>query len=270
MSPQNDNIRLQEAKETLEDSLQYLVNDAKNYDKGNLRSIKRAAGTLRTLLYDPDRVNHNSNSQSLLKYLKVKNEIQMQSYVKPLDKGTINYNCLYFARFKDRRTNQKYYDTFLFYPKNSTPQHLSFDDWWNEKIITFNDVNNQIDSSITREQLIKVEANKDGIDHFDANIRGNGAHEYFGFKRGHTGFHITKVTNPLAYAAIIGGDYDPDETDIVGYDLNLALTRQVVHEVLISLLPYFDLGIEYRPDFNTNWNNKLNAIGWHLNVVKKE
>lgn len=273
MSPQENNIRLEEAKETLEDSLQYLINDAKEYDKGNFRAIKRAAGTLRTLLLDPPNPRPNSNTESLLHVLDVKDDVTMKSFVKPKTADAIDYNYIYFARFKDTRTRNKYYDTFLFHPE-SEPRCLDFNTWWKENLITFKGnvygEDTEIDSSMSRENLIKMEANKDGIDHFDKDISGKTSKDYFGFKRGNTGFHIRGPVNPIIHAQLLGGEYDPTETDISGRDINLALTRQVVHEVLISLLSHFDLQLDYKPDFETNWQSKLNRIGWKFNVYNKK
>lgn len=121
MSPQDNDIRLAEAKETLESSLQYLIADAKEYDKGNFIAIKRSVITLRTLFYDS-----NNNSRSLLTYLNAKNDLQMKSFVTPFQKEVINYNNIYFARFKDRRTKKKYYDTFLFFPGEDKPRTLPY------------------------------------------------------------------------------------------------------------------------------------------------
>lgn len=264
MSPQDNDIRLAEAKETLENSLQYLIADAKEYDKGNFIAIKRSVITLRTLFYDS-----NNNSRSLLTYLNAKNDLRMKSFVTPFQKEVINYNNIYFARFKDRRTKKKYYDTFLFFPGEDKPRTLSFDCWWNEKIITFKDSNDEKDSSLNREQLIKIESNKDGVAHFDANIRGKAPRNYFDFKRGNTGIFIKQISDPLTHLVMVGGDFDPNDTNIIGQDLNLALTRQIVHETLISLIPYFDIPLNYDPDFKHNWLNKLNSIGWKLNVSDK-
>lgn len=269
MSPQEMNIRLEEAKETLEDSLQYLINDAKEYDKGNFKAIKRAAGTLRTLLLDPEKPRPKSKTESLLHVLNVKDDVTMKSFVKPKTADAIDYNYIFFARFKDRRTRNKYYDTFLFYPEGA-PRNLDFNTWWNEDLIIFKGnvygEDKPINSSISRKDLIKIEANKDGIDHFDKDISGETSKNYFWFKRGRTGFHIMGPVNPIIHAQLLGGDYDPNETDISGHDINLALTRQIVHETLISLLPYFNLQLNYKPDFDTNWHAKLNRQGWKFNV----
>lgn len=275
LSPQENNIRLEEAKETLEDSLQYLINDAKEYDKGNFKAIKRAAGTLRTLLLDPKNPRPKSNTESLLHVLDVKDDVTMKSFVKSKTADAIDYNYIYFARFKDTRTRNKYYDTFLFHPNLDTnPRYLDFNTWWEENLITFKGniygEDTEFDSSISRENLITIEANKDGIDHFDKDISGKASKNYFWFKRGKTGFHIQGPINPILHNQLLGGDYDPNETDISGHDINLALTRQIVHEVLISLLPYFNLQLDYRPDFETNWHAKLNRMGWKFNVSNKK
>lgn len=260
MSPQD--IRLQEAKDALQENLSYLIRDARDYDNGDFQTIKRSAGTIRTLFYD------TKNSTSLLKVLKLKDTLTMKSYVQHIDKEVINYSDIYFVRYKDRRTKAKYYDTFIFYPTDdSKVSTLSVEKWWNENIITFNDKNQGKDGSLTRQDLIKVIANKEGIAHFDTAMDGKIPRRYIGFKRGYTGVHIESINSPALFHRLIGGDYSPDEQDIYGVDLHLALMRQIVHETLISLIPATNSNLVYKPNFKRNVDQRLNQEIWRLNAT---
>lgn len=262
MSPQD--IRLQEAKDTLQENLSYLIRDARDYDNGDFQAIKRSAGTIRTLFYD------TKNSTSLLKFLKLKDALVMKSYVQHIDKEVINYSDIYFVRYKDRRTKAKYYDTFIFYPTaDSKVSTLSVEQWWNENIITFNDKNQGKDSSLTRKDLIKVIANKEGIAHFDPSMNGKKPRKYIGFKRGYTGFHVESINNPVLFHRLIGGECSPGKQDIYGVDIHLAFMRQIVHETLISLIPATKSNLVYEPDFKHNFSQRLNQEIWHVNATHK-
>ena len=47
-------------------------------------------------------------------------------------------------------------------------------------------------------------------------------------------------------------------------DINLPLTRQVVHEVLISFNKTGKYHVNYHPDFLTLYNGKLNKRAWNM------
>lgn len=181
-------------------------------------------------------------------------------------KKSYSDSCADYSYFKIARfdvpdfvtPSKRYYDTYLFAPKNDyKPDYwLPFNKWWHGKLITLKYVEEQF--SFTRQNIVMIEANQDGGAHFDANIQPY----YEWFKNGATG-PVLKTRNKKLYQGLFGGDIKslkPDDLIFKPKDINLAMTRQIVHEVLLSImqLKRLTFQVNYEPDFNHNINNRLN------------
>lgn len=270
MKVNRDNLE-EELANSLLTSLYDLVDDAKRYDNGDINAIKRSAITLRSLLYD------KPYSHSLLNQMGLDRNVQFASFAKSYDdySTAISFNRLLFTRFKIKNSlliKHPFYDTFMFYPDHEQPyDFLSFNDWWNQDLITFRNDDSSVDNSITRKDLILAEANQDGPAHFDQRIN----KIYKGYRDGLTGFIAGKdghKINPVLHKFYIGG-YDIDKNTIQEATrptgITLSLTRQVVHEVLISLNQHGRYRLTYNPDFDKMFKAKLNYMGWRMFVLKK-
>ncbi|HJF10516.1 hypothetical protein [Limosilactobacillus oris] len=265
MRTARNNLRL-ELENTLIDSLNDLASDAKRYDSGDVYAIKRSSITLRSIFYS------KQNNPSIIKQLGLEDKLKLATYSKDYSNldSIFSFNNLFFARFKQQNkllVHQPFYDTLLFYPgKNQPYGYLSFSDWWNQPLIAFKDSSNGIDDSLPRKTLIIKEANQDGPAHFDERID----ELYQKYRSGNNSFSFGvngHPANPAIFEACIGG-YTLDPTTIYKAvkprDINLPLTRQVVHEVLISFNKTGKYRVNYSPDFKTLYNGKLNKATWNL------
>lgn len=249
-----------EAQRQLKVSLEDLVNDAERYDKGDFDAINRSSATLRTIFY------HNKRNKSLVQFLGLENKLRMFSFApQRRAKSVASFGDNYFARFKQPNviTNKpEYRDMFIFNPFDDKPRNLSFPEWWKEPIVYF------ASSNLTRETLILAAANADGAAHFDEKYK-EAFKDYVNFKNGYTGYRIRPGTGPIAFWNLIGGSYDPSK-EIVIRDLPLALLREAVHETILSFQKLHNYYVNYKPNFNYNWQRKTNYIGWHFALEQKE
>ena len=259
------NLRL-ELENTLIDSLNDLVSDAKRYDSGDVFAIKRSSITLRSIFYS------KPNTPSIIKQLGLEEKIHLATFSKDYSNqdSIFSFNHLFFARFKRQNKllfHQPFYDTLLFYPGKAQPyEYLTFSDWWNQPLVTFKDSSNELDDSLQRKTLIVKEANQDGPAHFDERID----ELYQKYRSGANSFSFGvdgKPVNPAIFETYVGG-YMLDPSTIYKAvkpkDINLPLTRQVVHEVLISFNKTGKYHVNYHPDFLTLYNGKLNKRAWNM------
>lgn len=239
-----------DVKQQLIECFEALISDALSYDSGNFKSIKRSSGVLRMLFYD------TTNSHSIINQIDNKSKIPMVSFSNYKEKDYLYYGQIFCARFWELppAINQ-HYDTFLFYPDKANCFNVSFTDWWNGVVFRLDD------TKFTRGNLILSIANKDGGVHFDPTIDEG----YIHLINGDTGFKINpKENNHL----ILGGSPNANNEEVKFKDLHLALMREIVHESILSLNRYFGIQIEYHPNFDYNWNRKLNQVAFHFKLVK--
>lgn len=253
--------------ESFKDALADLTFDAARYDKGDFKAIKRSAITLRTLLYT------NGRNTSIIEQLGL-NSIKFATFAKDYSnfESAISFNNLLFARFQIKNNvvlKPSFYDTMLFQPNN--PKHpinyLDFEDWWHQPLIVFKDKQKDEDKSLTRAHLVLKEANQDGPGHFDEKIDDI----YQQYKNGKTGFVAGGINNPIVHQFYIGGyDLNQDELGKITHirDVNLSLTRQIVHELLITVNKFTSYYVKYNPDFKYNFKRKLNYFAWNMTATK--
>lgn len=267
MKVDRENKRI-ELVESLKTSLNDIVYDAQRYDKGNFNAIKRSSITLRSLLYTTNR------NESIFTQLGLDNELKFATFTKDFSKykTAISFGALGFARFKVKNNvaaKPLFYDTMIFSPTkpNKPIDYLNFTDWWDQPLIVFRDHDKGTDTSLTRKHLILKEANQDGPAHFDDKIDDI----YQQYKNGKTALVAGGVSNPVVHQFYIGG-YTLNK-DTLGKpthikDVTLSLTRQIVHELLITINKNSHYYINYKPDFEYNFKRKLNYFSWWLSATK--
>lgn len=239
----------------LQDSIKDLVSDANRYDYGDFRAIKRSAVTLRLLFYD------THQQTCLLTHLGDKNKIIMQSFRERVTyaKG-LSYGDIYMASFRSD-THNEYYNTFLFKPNKSLNAYFkeNFNKWWNQNLFFMGDQSKH--TKLTRRKLITTIANQDGGAHFDEDVDTS----YLGLKTGQTGISIKPTPGA---SELLGYDVSGYDHNIIFKDISLAYMREVVHEAILSLIDYYSLeNIIYQPNFDYNWQRKLNTIGGHFEIA---
>lgn len=240
----------EEGKQQLIECVESLVLDSEAYDKGMFNMIKRSSATLRMLFYD------SRTSHSLINQIGSKDSLKMYSFINYPIKQEIFFGSIYCARFWASPPKIGHYDTFLFSPQKDRLVELSFDSWWNGTIFRVGK-----DSDFSRGKIIVTLANQDGGAHFDPTIDSN----YNSLVKGTTGFQIPpKSTNHI----IFGGSPDYNDQPVQFKDIHLAIMRQVVHETILSLIENFSLKINYKPNFEYNWERKLNPIAFHFSAER--
>ncbi|MBA3076673.1 hypothetical protein [Lactiplantibacillus plantarum] len=241
----------------LKNCLDNLSSDAAAYDQGNFQAIRRSSTTLRILFYDSD------TSHSILNQIYDKNKFRLlNSFL--IDK----YDRAYFGGvlFVELPGTVLHPDSInpTFVPDNhiinqASPE-ISFDNWWTGTIFK-SDSNGE---KLTRKDLITIMANQDGGAHVDKKVN----RTYMDIARGDTGWNInlSNFYTPEYYKKL-----SPDDEGFIHpKDIQLAMLRKIVHEVLFSLPKQLKLDIDYRPDFMSNLNRRLNPYAFNMHVTDKQ
>lgn len=242
----------EETKQQLVESVEALILDSEAYDNGMFNMIKRSSATLRMLFYD------SRTSHSLINQIESKKSLKMYSFIDYPIKQEIFYGSIYCARFLAQPPKVEYYDTFLFNPLKKRHIELSFYDWWNGTIFRVGK-----NSDFSRGKIIITLANQDGGAHFDPTIDSN----YSSLIKGTTGFQIPPQSNNHIF---LGGSPDYNNQPVQFTDIHLAIMRQIVHEAILSLIKNFSLKMHYNPNFEYNWNRKINPIAFHFSASRND
>ena len=144
-------------KRLLNELIESIEISSNAYDSGYFGEAKRLATTLRILLHD------TSKSTSLFKQLGIKHKLKYCATPSPYGPRNILTECqLVKVRIGQEMAYEPILDEF---PSVFKWQRMSFDQWWNEKIIR--DKKGQI---TTRKELILAVANQDGGAHVDPKL----------------------------------------------------------------------------------------------------
>ncbi|MGX7051418.1 hypothetical protein [Leuconostoc palmae] len=229
-----------------------LVKDSENYDKGNFESIRRSSVTLRMLFYN------SINSHSILDQLVDTSKLKILNTFLIEKNDSCYFGDVYLVqKIGTVLDKNKIYTTFI--PDDltimSTGKKISFKDWWSGKIFFMNE-----GTEITRHKLITVMANQDGGAHVDDSVDS----AYLNISRGNTGYSVNLSE---FFPNEIYSKMDPDKNGFIQTkDLNLALMRKIVHEVLVSLPRQLQIDIDYNPDFSYNMKSNLNKLMFSIKV----
>lgn len=238
-----------EINQQLVECVQNLIDDASRFDKGQLRTIKRSSGMLRMLFYD------TGMSHSILGQLDDQNKIKMMSCSNPQPDVKLFMGPVYNVRYAVTpipKSSQDYENTFIFIPDDTTT-YVHFQEWWNAPIYFLGD------TVFTRKSLTTVMANQDGGAHFDPKIDAS----YQSLKSGETGY---KIKPTIGVALLLGGIVDLNGPDIQFKNITLALMRMVVHETITSLIRYYKLKVDYKPDFSFNRKRITGSMAYHFGL----
>ncbi|MFR0576539.1 hypothetical protein [Limosilactobacillus reuteri] len=227
MSKKGENRELRDNK----DAIKYLrkvthklIIDSKQYDQGDLDALFGDAALLRMLYYKSKKSHplinkFNPTSLTMFSYFNLKHD---------LDYGPMEY-----ARFKK---HGNFIDTFLFHPAFSEERReLSFSEWWNKEYV-FKLGN----TKLTRQEVIRVEANQIGSAHFDDNVNKN----YYDLLNGDTGYHFN----------LISGE------EVIPINLQNAIIRAIIHETILSFKKASLIDESYHPNFDYNLTQQVNTV----------
>lgn len=222
-------------------ALNDLKNDAERYDHGEYSAINRSSVTLRTIFY---------GSGNILKQLRITGKIKIPTFTPFFtEHDCVSYGALDFVRLPKYFKNSDYFDTMLFSLRNETEpiQKLKIKRWLKQPIFRYDFVD------LSRENLIRIEANQDGGAHVDPQIN----KFYRNLRDGDSSFKIlTNGMDQQIFKNIIGGNNNKEM--VFPQYINWGLTRQIVHETLLAFNNEFNLN--YMPDLMSNFNKRLNKI----------
>lgn len=227
-----------ELESAMKQSLLDLKNDAQRYDEGEFLAIMRSSVTLRTLFYN------KSYSPSMFNLLSNKHRFKFPTFTEEITKDDfLNFGCMYLIMTKIN--NKKIY-TLTLSDKEKEKKKLSFHDWWEKQIIFKTE-----HQTFTRKDLVLKQANQDGIAHFDLKID----KKYYFLKKGKSLINVN-VNLPITSEI---------DDNTIKY-ANLGLTRQIVHEVLLTFNDYFNLN--YNPNLEKNTTSPTNLMGVYIKIGK--
>lgn len=227
-----------ELEDSMKQNLLYLKNDAQRYDEGDFLAIMRSSGTLRTLF-------HNTNfSHSMFGLLSNNQSFEFPTFTGKINKDDfLDFGCMYLIMTK---INDENVCTLTFSDKDKIKEKLSFNEWWEKQIIFKTEK-----QTFTRKYLVLKQANQDGVAHFDERID----KKYYLLKQGKS---LININVNLPMLNNIG-------VHVIKY-ANLGLTRQIVHEVLLTFNDYYDLN--YNPNLGQNINYPINLMKISFRIGK--
>lgn len=225
--------------EQLEQQVSFLVDACHSYDNGNFAQAKMMSAIIRTILKDPDQSSkRKSNTISLLTHLQKKNTLKLYNTGFEAKNTKLNVNLVGIVTVPCKLpTANKQFDN-IYLPlleasKQVDMKWLTFDDWWNSKIIELDEEYSQ--TIFTRKRIVLTMAEQDGGNHVDS--MGKVDPEY-----------LELATAAKTYF----NQVDPQGNQSPIINLHFAMVRQISHELLKTILKEFKLDINYRP---TNKNN---------------
>lgn len=210
----------------LAEQIHFLQKSAKEYDEGDFLEAKQMSVRLRVLLHD-----HGRNSVSLLTHLNKKN---IDFY-----DTSANYpsnNLLFESRLTCLKVHvdpNKPTEVTIMPPLGKGPSEryskgkISFDKWWNNKII-----DSKTGIILSRNDIIYHVCNKDGGAHIDAKLKGD-------YVNSINQYPVVPMSNGVEFGMNISQiKNDPNKGVVLGTIVTASI-RQITYEVLESLKDEF-------------------------------
>ncbi|URN85161.1 hypothetical protein [Acetobacterium wieringae] len=245
MAKHKTNIRVEsEYKSILNEQIHFLIKSAEEFDKGYFSEAKRLATTIRVLLHD------TRTSISLLKQIGIKDSIkyyntanflkeEVEYYMGPISVVTIPDPHVL------KRTYINTYLPVLDEMKNTESDNwITFDTWWTHKIFIASGI------SFTRKEFVHYLANQDGGAHIDPQLDEK---------------YCMLTKNSFSFLA----KYKGIDKEIPFENLHLAMSRQIAHELLITLKKYIHFQEKYKPEHRGNKKGNICNIEVSHVVVAK-
>jgi hypothetical protein len=194
----------QELHDHLNEQLGFLLRSATSYDNGFTDEAKRLAVTIRVLVHD------TANSSSLLGQLGLKSTLFLDTAILQDPANLLPYGSLIQMIFGP--SGASYIPSLDQLPPNTTPNSVSFDQWWSRPI--FRNKEMQV---LTRKDLILSVADQDGGAHIDP--------------------ALNEAYSKLSRGGAMGWRYTGQSGSYIIRPPELAAVRQIVHEVLKTFQP---------------------------------
>lgn len=208
----------------LEHNIRNAISVTTLFDKGNFESSTLLIGIIRTLVYDTPR------STSLVKRLGDKENIYFLDTSIKAPPDTFHLQNFLFLAYVRKPNEEEYYRMILpkFYFENDMSNTVSFDEWWDKTVIIKNGI------KFSRKNIILLTAHKHGILHSDKSVDS----VYYDLANNVLSFAYHTETEDIEDPNV---KIDPADNSI------FSLIRQIAHELLLSLINFYDLDMTYEP-----------------------
>lgn len=206
----------------LEHNVRNAISVTNLFDKGVFQSSTLLIGVIRSLVHD------TNSSISLLKRLNDKNDIYFLDTSIDYPPDTFHLQNFLFAGYVRKANEEEYQQTLLpkFYFEDDYRKTVSFNDWWDKTVIIIHGNN------FSRKDIILITAHKHGILHSDEKV---------------DSVYYDLANNVLSFAYYTETiDIENPDVDVEPIDNTLySLIRQISHELILTLVNYYDLDIDY-------------------------
>ena len=221
--------------QALEEQLEFLINNCKMFDTGNVKYAKQIATNIRVLVHD------TKTSTSLLNLLDRKYSMKFLTTVPAPKKVVFQIGLVMPIDVIVPVNSNQFVNEPWFIPtltKSKTKKWISFSDWYDQNVLTSNP------NAFSRRKLVTYVANKDGGAHIDKSLPEN----FYNLSKGISSF---LYRNP--------GPFNPNNPDIgVPYKhLHLSSVRQIAHELILSIRKEFGLSLNYNPTIKAFTNQQI-------------
>ena len=205
----------------LRDNIQNALSICELFDSGKFRTSTMFVSIIRTLVHD------TKNSTSLLKRLDDKYKIEFLDTSIYFPPDTFHLQNFLFAAYIRLPGKDTYHRTVLpkFYFTEQDSKFVDFNGWWNNTILIIKG------KSYSRKDIILITAHKHGVLHSDRSVD----EIYYEFVNNIQSFAYFTETENIEDPSV---EIEPLENSIN------SLIRQIAHELILSLINYYELDIE--------------------------
>lgn len=222
----------------LEEQLSMLIDGCHSYDEGKFYQSKNLSNNIRTIVKDVPNPRPTTRTKSLLFLLNRKSSMKFYNTGFEVNNPLISINLIGIVNvpLKLPTTNKQTQNIYL--PLLNNSKHidvkwLSFEEWWNSKVIVYKSDNMELDFS--RRTMVLTMAEQDGGTHVDA------------FDEVEINYRDLTTATKSIFSSV---DNFGNESPIINF--HYALIRQIAHELIISLKKEFSFNIPYTPSNKTN------------------
>lgn len=235
----------------LSEQMYMLVDACHEYDKGKFYQAKNMSAIIRTLVKDPENINLKRKNQtiSLLKSLGVKDTMKFYNTGYEAIDPLINISLVGILSAPSSAPLTNAVDENIYLPVLNNSElidvkWITFEDWWNSKVIVSKCESHEI--TFTRKKISLTMAEQAGGVHVDS------------FEKIDKDYRdvLLNVANIFVNISQNGQEYPIKH-------LQYALVRQISHELIISISKQFNLLLNYQP------TNKHNLRGLPERNIKQ-
>ena len=206
----------------LEHNINNAIEVTRMFDKGKFECVTLLIGVIRSIVHD------TSHSISLLQRLKDKKSIYFLDTSIDTPHDTFHLQNFLFGAYVRKPNETHHMQTILpkFFFEDNRANAVHFNEWWNKTVIIIDE------NKFSRKDIILISAHKHGILHADEEV--DSVYYYL-------------ANNILSFAYYTETlDIEDPNVKIDPIDNSLfSLIRQITHELLLTLINYYDLETDY-------------------------